>query len=389
MTTYFVVLILMLSGLSSSALLIQEIFATTMEGTTPSLETVFNQLEPSTVRILNTIPSNLFNPQVQNLTELGTGFVFDEMGHIITAYHLLSGATTVDVVDINGVRYNATIVGADPFSDVAILKMGEKVGNFNANLALTQEGVPVSNDTSRPVVMGNSSNLRIGQPVVTIGYNFGDSTPAMTGGLVSKTDYLLAFPAGGFSIPNVIQSDVTVNPGNSGGPLIDPTGKVVGMIYGRLNPLGVPLGQFPGMTAAIPSNIVDKVASSIVQNGYYLHPGIGIIGETLTPDLSQRLVTTVAIPSDLQGVFVNKIQRGGTADRAGVEGSTTNEYNELVGGDIITAIDGIPVKSFEELLAYLQERKQVGDTISFSVYRDGQFVDLRGVVQAFIPSTSR
>lgn len=356
-----------------------------MQGTTPSLETVFNQLGPSTVRIVNTIPSNLFNPQVQNLTELGTGFVFDEMGHIVTAYHLLSGAVSVDAVDINGVRYNATIVGADPFSDLAILKLGEKVGNFNANLALTQQ----SNGTFRPVVMGNSSNLRIGQPVVTIGYNFGDPTPAMTGGLVSKKDYLLAFPAGGFSIPNVIQSDVIVNPGNSGGPLIDPTGKVVGLIYGRLNPIGVPLGQFPGMTAAIPSNIVDKVASSIIQNGYYLHPGIGIMGETLTPDLSQRMINTADIPSDLQGVFVNKIQRGGTADRAGMEGSTTNEYNELVGGDIITAIDGIPVESFEELLAYLQEEKQVSDPISFSVYRNGQYVDLKGVVQAFIPSISR
>jgi serine protease Do len=384
MTKYPIVLILVLTGLSSSSpFLIQEIFASTMQGSISSLEAVFDQLEPSTVRILNTIPSNLFNPQVQNLTELGTGFVFDEMGHIITAYHLLSGATTVDVVDVNGVRYNATIVGADPFSDVAILKVGE------TPLALTQSSTETSNDAFRPVVVGNSSNLSIGQPVVTIGYNFGDSTPAMTGGLVSKTDYLLAFPAGGFSIPNVIQSDVTVNPGNSGGPLVDLTGRVVGMIYGRLNPLGAPLGQFPGMTAAIPSNIVGKVASSIIQNGYYLHPGIGIIGETLTPDLSRRITTTAAIPSDLRGVFVDKIQRDGTADRAGVEGSVTNEYNELVGGDIITTIDGTIVESFEELLAYIQERKQVGDPIFFSVYRNGQFLDLGGVVQAFIPSTSR
>ena len=110
----------------------------------------------------------------------------------------------------------------------------------------------------------------------------------MTGGLVSKTDYLLAFPDGGFSIPNVIQSDLTVNPGNSGGPLVDLTGKVVGMIYGRLNPVGVPLGQFPGMTAAISSNIVNKVASSIVENGFYLHPGIGIIGETLTSEMGEN-----------------------------------------------------------------------------------------------------
>ena len=380
---YLIVLTLLFSGLSSP-FLIQEIFATNS-----SLGTVFNQLEPSTVRIVNTIPSNLFNPQVQNLTELGTGFVFDEMGNIITAYHLLSGATTVDVIDRDGVRYNATIVGADPFSDVAILKVGEKVSNLSENLAFDPTDIPASNDTFRPVVMGNSSTLSVGQPVVTIGYSFGSSTPAITGGLASKTDYLLAFPEGGFSIPSIIQSDVTINPGNSGGPLVDLTGKVIGMIYGRLNPIGVPLGQFPGMTAAIPSNIVSKVASSIIQNGYYLHPGIGILGETLTSDLSKRMLNSSDIPSGLQGVFVNKIQRDGTADKAGIQGSVTNEYNEIVGGDIITAIDGISMKSFEELLAYLQEKKQVGDTVSFSVYRNGQFVELRGVVQAFLPSTSR
>ena len=388
MTTYFVVLILLLSGLSSS-ILIQETFATTLLATKPSIETVFNQLEPSTVRIVNTIPTNLFNPQVQNLTELGTGFVFDEMGHIVTAYHLLSGATMVDVIDSDSVRYRATIIGADPFSDMAVLQVGEMVGNLSLDSRFTPTDISVSNKTFRPVVMGNSSTLSIGQALVTIGYSFGSSTPAMTGGLVSKTDYLLAFPEGGFSIPNIIQSDVTINPGNSGGPLVDLTGKVIGMIYGRLNPVGVPLGQFPGMTAAIPSNIVNKVASSIARDGFYLHPGIGILGETLTSDLSQRRLISVDIPSGLQGVFVNKIQRDGTADRAGMKGSTTNEYNEIVGGDIITAIDGIPVKSFEELLAYIQERKQVSDTISFSVYRNGQLLDLRGIVQPFIPSTSR
>ena len=388
MATYFVFLILSLSGLSSS-LMIQETFATTLLATTPSIETVFNQLEPSTVRIVNTIPTNLFNPQVQNLTELGTGFVFDEMGHIVTAYHLLSGATMVDLIDSDGVRYRATVMGADPFSDMAVLQVGEMVGNLSLDSPFNPTDISVSNNTFRPVVMGNSSTLSIGQPLVTIGYNFGSSTPAMTGGLVSKTDYLLAFPEGGFSVPNIIQSDVTINPGNSGGPLVDLTGKVIGMIYGRLNPVGVPLGQFPGMTAAIPSNIVNKVASSITRDGFYLHPGIGIIGETLTSDLSQRKLISVDIPSGLQGVFVNKIQRDGTADIAGMKGSITNEYNEIVGGDIITAIDGTPVKSFEELLAYIQERKQVGDTISFSVYRNGQFLDLRGIVQPFIPSTSR
>jgi S1-C subfamily serine protease len=180
-----------------------------------------------------------------------------------------------------------------------------------------------------------------------------------------------------------------VNPGNSGGPLMDESGKVVGMIYGRLNPVGVPLGQFPGMTAVIPSNIVNRVASSIVENGYFLHPGIGIIGETLTPDLIQRMINSTNIPPNTNGVFVSKLQRDGTADLAGLQGSNTNEYGEILGGDIITAIDGISVNRFEQLLAYIQEFKSVGDNISFSLLRDGQPLEREGVVQTFLPSTAR
>jgi S1-C subfamily serine protease len=352
---------------------------------------LFDELKHSTVSVMNTIPTNLFNPQIQNLTELGTGYVFGDEGHIITAYHLLSGATSVDIISSEGERYPATLVGADPFSDVAVLKVNSTFANQNSMMAATtiQNQISVINDTLRPVSVGNSSTLRVGDPVLTIGYNFGSTGPSMTGGLVSKTDYVIAFPAGGFSIPNIIQSDITVNPGNSGGPLMDESGKVVGMIYGRLNPVGVPLGQFPGMTAVIPSNIVNRVASSIVENGYFLHPGIGIIGETLTPDLIQRMINSTNIPPNTNGVFVSKLQRDGTADLAGLQGSNTNEYGEILGGDIITAIDGISVNRFEQLLAYIQEFKSVGDNISFSLLRDGQPLEREGVVQTFLPSTAR
>jgi PDZ domain len=156
-------------------------------------------------------------------------------------------------------------------------------------------------------------------------------------------------------------------------------------IYGRLNPVGVPLGQFPGITVAIPSNIVNKAATSIVEKGYYLHPGIGIMGETLASDLLQRLAGFVNITSIPQGVFVSKIQRNGTADLAGIHGSVTNEYGEILSGDVITAIDGIPVTRFEDLLSYVQEHKSVGDNIFFTVYRNGQILELQGVVLTFHP----
>jgi S1-C subfamily serine protease len=354
-------------------------FASSQESNvTISPQMLFDELKHSTVSVMNTIPTNLFNPQIQNLTELGTGYVFGDGRHIITAYHLLSGAQNVDIISSEGERYPAMLVGADPFSDVAILEV-------NSTAAIQNEITNIL----RPVNVGNSSALRVGDPVVTVGYSFGSNGPSMTGGLVSKTDYLLAFPAGGFSIPNIIQSDIIVNPGNSGGPLIDSSGKVVGMIYGRLNPVGVPLGQFPGMTAVIPSNIVNRVASSIVENGYYLHPGIGIIGETLTPALIQRMINSTNMPSDMRGVFVSKLQRVGTADLAGLQGSDTNEYGEILGGDIITEIDGISVDRFEQLLAYIQEHKSVGDNISFSLLRNGQTLERHGVVQTFLPSTAR
>ena len=366
-------------------------FASQESSKSISAQMLFDELKHSTVSVMNTIPTNLFNPQIQNLTELGTGYVFGDKGHIITAYHLLSGARNVDIISSEGERYPATLVGADPYSDVAILEVNStaSIQNTITTTSASQNQLSIINDTLRPVSVGNSSELRVGDPVVTIGYNFGSTGPSMTGGLVSKTDYVLAFPAGGFSIPNIIQSDVTVNPGNSGGPLIDKSAKIVGMIYGRLNPVGVPLGQFPGMTAVIPSNIVNRVASSIVENGYYLHPGIGIIGETLTPDLIQRMVNSTNIVSDMHGVFVSKLQRGGTADLAGLQGSVTNEYGEILGGDIITSIDGFSVDRFEQLLAYIQEHKSVGDDISFSLLRNGQTLEKNGLVQTFLPSTVR
>jgi S1-C subfamily serine protease len=355
-----------------------------------SPQILFDEIKHSTVSVVNTIPTNLYNPQIQNLTELGTGYVFGDRGHIITAYHLLSGAQNVDIISSEGERYPATLMGADPYSDVAILKVNTSAAIQNAitSGSAMQGQFSIVNNTLRPVSMGNSSTLGVGDAVFTIGYNFGSTGPSMTGGLVSKTDYLLAFPAGGFSIPNIIQSDVTVNPGNSGGPLLDTSGKVVGMIYGRLNPVGVPLGQFPGMTAVIPSNIVNRVGFSIVENGYYLHPGIGIIGETLNPDLVERMINSTNIPSDLRGVFVSKLQRDGTADLAGLQGSNTNEYGEILGGDIILAIDGISIDRFEQLLAYIQEHKSVGDDISFRLFRNGEMLEKQGVVQTFLPSTA-
>ena len=190
------------------------------------LSSIFDNVSNSIVQIVSVTPP-LFNlnPQSQNTTEVGAGFIYDDAGHIVTANHVLAGANSVSVVFKDGDRYNATVVGRDAFTDTAVLKIGD-----NNNTTFNE-----TNISSVQVTLGKSSSLRIGDRVVTIGYPFA-SKIAMTAGIIGQTDYLLYFPFLGYSVPNTILTDVAVNPGNSGGPLINMRGEVVGMIYGRLNP---------------------------------------------------------------------------------------------------------------------------------------------------------
>ena len=333
------------------------------------LSSIFDNVSNSIVQIVSVTPP-LFNlnPQAQNTTEVGAGFIYDDSGHIVTANHVLAGANTVSVVFKDGDRYNATVVGRDAFTDTAVLKIGD-----NNNTTFNE-----TNISSVPVTLGNSSSLRIGDRVVTIGYPFA-SKIAMTAGIIGQTDYLLYFPFLGYSVPNTILTDVAVNPGNSGGPLINMRGEVVGMIYGRLNPTAPPTGaQFPGLSVAIPSNTVSKVVAGLIQDGFYIHPAIGIIGSTLTVDLAKQFND---IPDSLEGVLVDTVVRGGTADIAGIEAATTNKYGERQSGDVITALDGNSIADIEGLLSYVQENKAIGEKIVFTVYRDGQYLNLSAPLQ--------
>ena len=333
------------------------------------LSSIFDNVSNSIVQIVSVTPP-LFNlnPQSQNTTEVGAGFIYDDAGHIVTANHVLAGANSVSVVFKDGDRYNATVVGRDAFTDTAVLKIGD-----NNNTTFNE-----TNISSVPVTLGNSSSLRIGDRVVTIGYPFA-SKIAMTAGIIGQTDYLLYFPFLGYSVPNTILTDVAVNPGNSGGPLINMRGEVVGMIYGRLNPTAPPTGaQFPGLSVAIPSNTVSKVAAGLIQDGFYIHPAIGIIGSTLTVDLAKQFND---IPDSLEGVLVDTVVRGGTADIAGIDAATTNKYGERQSGDVITALDGNSIVDIEGLLSYVQENKAIGENIVFTVYRDGQYLNLSAPLQ--------
>lgn len=334
------------------------------------LSSIFENISGSVVQIVSITPP-LFNlnPQAQNTTEVGAGFIYDDSGHIVTANHVLAGANRVSVVFKDGDRYEAEVIGRDGFTDTAVLRI------MDDNTTAPGETVRPS---AEPVTLGNSSALRIGDRVVTIGYPFA-SKIAMTSGIVGQTDYLLYFPFLGYSVPNTIETDLAVNPGNSGGPLVNMRGEVVGMIYGRLNPPASPSGTlFPGLSVAIPSNTISRVADGLIQDGLYIHPAVGIIGSTLTVDVAKQFQD---IPDDLEGVLVETIVRGGTADIAGINATTANKYGERQSGDVILALDGNSVVDIEGLLSYIQEDKKIGENIIFTVYRHGEFLNLSAPLQ--------
>jgi len=323
-----------------------------------SLNILFKRVENSVVQVTRKIPTlNLQNPQTGNATALGSGIVYDTKGHIITNNHVVGTAKIVDVTFIDGNRYTANVVGTDIYNDLAVLKI---TGNLTK---------PVT-----PLQLGNSSALEVGDQVIAIGNPFGlDDT--MTTGIVSQKGRLLPDTSSGFSIPDVIQTDALIDPGNSGGPLLNMQGQVVG-----INTAAVisDKGGFSGIGLAISSNTAKRIVPILIEKGNYTHPYLGLTAATLTSDLAGSVS---GLKPNFQGILVDSIVKGGAVDKAGLHGSTTDQYGNKHGGDIITAVDSLQVKRMEDLISYVEEHKSVGDKIVLSVYRTGQTLNLQAVLQ--------
>jgi S1-C subfamily serine protease len=337
----------------------------TTQSHSSSLNTIFKQVENSVVQITSKIPTttaatNALNPQTQNATTaLGSGFVYDKIGRIITNNHVVGNAKIVDVTFVDGNRYTTKIIGRDPFSDIAVLQIIENI---------TQ--------SPNPLVIENSSKLEVGDQVIAIGHPFGlDNT--MTIGIIGQTRYLLSIPELGVFMPDVIQTDAAINPGNSGGPLLNMQGQVIGINIGRIASVGSP-GPYPGLTVAVQSSAITRIVPTLIEKGIYVHPYIGLTGTTLTSDLAE---TINGLPRNFKGILVNSIVSESPADKAGVEGSTIDKYSRTHGGDIITAIDGHAVVRIEDLISYIEEHKFVGDNVILTIYRDGQTLDLNATLQ--------
>jgi len=307
-----------------------------------SLIEIFENSEAGVVRVNVQRTEDAIIP-----TGEGSGFVFDKKGHVITNAHVVDGATKVVVTFLDGRSYNAEIIGVDNFTDIAVIKV-------NADLSLLH-----------PLSLGDSSNLQVGEPIAAIGNPFGLSG-SMTSGIVSQLGRLL--PSGaGYSIPDVIQTDAAINPGNSGGPLLNMRGEIVGINTA----IQSATGEFTGVGFAIPSQTVAKIVPSLIQNGEYKHPWIGISGRDIDPDLAKVLDRNDAV-----GFLVVTVIPDSPASKAGLHGSENIEEIDgiqyTIGGDIILSVDGVEVRKISDILIHLQRAKSVGDDLVLEILRDGR-----------------
>src|SRR5690242_14224246 len=352
-----------------------------------SLEAIFKQVKNSVVQITSKIPlptTDQPNPQAQNTTALGSGFVYDKQGRIITNNHVVGDAKIVDVTFVDGNRYTAKVIGTDIYSDIAVIQI--------QNITQPQQ----QSLLSKPLVIGNSSKLEVGDQVIAIGNPFG-LTDTLTTGIVSGIGRLLPSEgAAGFSIPNAIQTDAPINPGNSGGPLLNIQGQVVGINTAIFSGTGQ---GFSGIGFAVPSNAITKIVPTLIQKGTYPHPYLGVKLATLTSDILQNVTglpssAAIATTSNLKGAYVDTITKNGPADKAGIHGSTTDQYSKKHIGDIITAVDRHPIDRSDDLISYIDQHKSVGDNVILTVYRNGHTLDLKAILTArpsplpFMPTQS-
>ncbi|MEM0376041.1 MAG: trypsin-like peptidase domain-containing protein [Nitrososphaerota archaeon] len=297
------------------------------------------------VRVIGTITS-----------AVGTGFVYDSRGHIVTNYHVVSGGDQIYVSFLDGTMLQATLVGYDVDTDLAVLRIR-----------------PPSDLQLKPLPLGDSRALRIGDPVVAIGNPFG-LQGSVTVGIVSQKGRLLPSNRG-YLIPGVIQIDAAINPGNSGGPLLNYRGEVVGVTTA----IETTTGTFSGVGYAIPSSIVARVVPVLIEKGRYSHSYIGISGKELNSLVAER----AGIPVK-SGFLVETVANNSPASRAGLRGGTTRVTvageTYLIGGDVIVAIDGHSISSLDDLLTYLVENTSPGDRVVLTVIRDGKAVNVEVVL---------
>jgi serine protease Do len=309
-------------------------------------------------------PTNPLQPNQPNQQQavpqqgVGSGFVYDTDGHIVTNNHVVDGAQKVVVTFYDGTEASATVVGTDPASDLAVVK------------------VDVSKSMLQPVKLGNSDSLQVGQFVVAIGNPF-DLQNSMSTGIVSGLGRMLpldsASTTGTYNIPDMVQTDAAINPGNSGGPLLDMNGEVVGVNTA----IESGVRQSSGVSYAVPVDLVKIVVPDLISKGKVEHPWLGMAGNTISSDQA----TAMKLDANTRGVLVNSVTTGGPSDKAGIKGgnskATIDGIDTTIGGDVILGINDKTVKIFDDLLAYIFTHTRPGDVVTLHILRDGKPMDVK------------
>jgi S1-C subfamily serine protease len=324
-----------------------------------SINNIYRRAAPGVVQITSTTQTQVEpdpflapfgTPQIERQTALGSGFVIDKAGHIVTNYHVVEHASEVEVSFSNNESLKATIVGVDPATDLAVLK------------------VNAPDRALRPLTLGRSSSVRVGDPVVAIGNPLGFDR-SITSGIVSALGRTLEAPSGTSAIDHVIQTDAAINRGNSGGPLLNARGEVIGVNSQISTGSPTETGNI-GIGFAIPVDTVKTVVAQLIRRGKVEHAFIGIRATAITPAIARLFHLPVQ-----HGLLVTSVEPGSGAAEAGIKPGTTTAVVDGVswplGGDIVTKADGITVASLERLRDIIG-RKEPGDSISLEIYRGSE-----------------
>ena len=321
------------------------------------LTVLFKNVENSVVQITSKVSKTNNNiiingsPLESESSRLGSGFVYDTSGRIITNNHVVDGSDKVDVRFIDGNIYTAKVVGTDKFNDIAVLQITDDI----------------KDETLVPLPLANSDDLEVGQQIVAIGNPFGLSD-TMTTGIISQVGRLLPNRDAGFSISGVIQTDTAINPGNSGGPMLNLSGQVIGINTA----IQSTTGEFSGIGFAVPSNTIKRVVPALIEKGHYDNPWLGVAGTTLTPDISKQL----GLEKNYHGVVITTVVEDGPAQKAGIKEAVYNAERKLRGADVIIALDGKEIKDIDDLILYISQNKSVGDNLSLKINRDGKIIEI-------------
>ncbi len=342
-----------------------------LAATEATYESVYQVVSPSVVEInvvegATTVSSSsggfgrtnpFSNGTAQATQALGSGVIWDTQGHIVTNNHVVSGATSITVTFSDGTTLDAKLVGADPNADLAVIQVSAP-----ANLLV-------------PIQLADTSTVKVGEIAIAIGNPYG-LNGTMTTGIISGLERSL--PTGldntttqsgpTYNIPDIIQTDASINPGNSGGALVDISGKLIGITAA----IESGSGSNSGIGFVIPSEIVQKVVPSLISTGSYNHPYLGIAGT----DMTAAIASAMGLSTNTRGALVETVSAGGPAAKAGLKASTEQAVIDgqqaLVGGDVITAIDGQPVQTFNDLASYLFLHADAGQAVTLTILRGGK-----------------